>query len=79
MPASTLWPICPAIAGRAKCPGRQVQAFQGRPLSVEMTRGPDSALVPGIDGFDSVGAADDPPDFYVVAKGTARWWPRADL
>ena len=33
-----------------------------------MASGPDGAPVAGVEGFDGVGAADDPPDFDVVVQ-----------
>jgi|SRR6478735_6549749 len=38
----------------------------------EMAPGPDCAPVAGVDGFDGVGAADEPPDFEVV-EPVAEW------
>jgi hypothetical protein len=68
-------PSCPALAG-VQCPGGEVEAFQGRLLGGEMSSGPDRAPVAGVNGFDGIGAADDPPDFDVVLQERHEFGPR---
>ena len=51
----------------------EVEAFQCRLLAEEMASSSDCATVAGVEGFDGVGAADDPPDFDdLLSPGTAR-------
>jgi len=59
-------PACSSAARWIKGSGDQIQAFQGSILVRKVTSGPHGPAVAGVDRFDRVRRADNPPDLDVV-------------